>query len=289
LSADGRYGLTIIAFIGSVFSPYYAFARRHGRRDPLNHCALNVALYNENRKRWAMTERGRARLCRSASSLAIGPSRVAWNGDVLTIQIEEMTAPLPSYLRGIVRIYPKALTNRAFSLDATGRHRWMPIAPCAHVEVLMSQPSLHWSGSGYVDTNSGDEPIEDAFQSWNWSRADLRGGTAALYDVTRRGGQRAQLALLFNPAGQVEEFTPPPQVELPYTAWKIARQTRANDAHPVRVVKTLESAPFYARSLISTSLLGQQALAIHESLSLDRFNSRWVQALLPFRMPRGLR
>ena len=27
LSDDGRHGLTVIAFIGSVFSPYYAWAR----------------------------------------------------------------------------------------------------------------------------------------------------------------------------------------------------------------------------------------------------------------------
>ena len=45
LSDDGQHGLTIIAFIGSVFSPYYAWARRRGPADPLNHCALNVALY----------------------------------------------------------------------------------------------------------------------------------------------------------------------------------------------------------------------------------------------------
>ena len=30
LSDDGKQGLTIIAFIGSVFSPYYAWARRRG-------------------------------------------------------------------------------------------------------------------------------------------------------------------------------------------------------------------------------------------------------------------
>ena len=47
-SSDGRYGLTVIAFIGSVFSPYYFRARR---RNPAtaaeDHCALNVALYGE--------------------------------------------------------------------------------------------------------------------------------------------------------------------------------------------------------------------------------------------------
>jgi hypothetical protein len=35
LSDDGENGLTIIAFIDSVFSPYYAFARRRGSTDPL--------------------------------------------------------------------------------------------------------------------------------------------------------------------------------------------------------------------------------------------------------------
>jgi carotenoid 1,2-hydratase len=57
----------------------------------------------------------------------------------------------------------------------------------------------------------------------------------------------------------------------------------------VRIVKTLESAPFYARSLISTRMQGQRAFAVHESLSLGRFRSAWVQAMLPFRMPRALR
>jgi len=289
LSADGRHGVSIIAFIGSVFSPYYAFARRNGGGDPLNHCALNVAFYNDSRKSWAMTERGRAHVHATASSFAIGPSMVAWDGDVLTIEINETTAPIPSSLRGVVRVYPKALPRRTFDLDAAGFHSWQPIAPCAHVEVLMSQPSLRWRGAGYVDSNRGRAPLEAGFESWHWSRADLREGTAVLYDVTDRSRSQASLALLFTPSGKIEEFTPPPKVELPSTRWKIARQTRSDGAQPARVVKTLESAPFYARSLVKTGLLGQQAFAMHESLSLGRFRSGWVQAMLPFRMPRALR
>jgi carotenoid 1,2-hydratase len=45
LSDDGRHGLTLIAFVGSVFSPYYAWARRRGEAPALNHCSINVALY----------------------------------------------------------------------------------------------------------------------------------------------------------------------------------------------------------------------------------------------------
>ncbi len=50
LSDDGTNGITIIAFIGSVFSPYYALARRNGPADPLNHCAINVAIYRKARQ-----------------------------------------------------------------------------------------------------------------------------------------------------------------------------------------------------------------------------------------------
>jgi carotenoid 1,2-hydratase len=46
----------VIAFVGSVFSPYYHWA---GRRDPEDHVCINVALYRPGGNRWSMTERGR--------------------------------------------------------------------------------------------------------------------------------------------------------------------------------------------------------------------------------------
>ena len=50
LSADRRHGLTVIALLGSVFSPYYARARRRDpAADPLQYCAMNVALYGDTR------------------------------------------------------------------------------------------------------------------------------------------------------------------------------------------------------------------------------------------------
>ena len=55
LSDDGRHGLTLIAFVGSVFSPYYARARRQAPTDPENHCAVNIAVYGPG-GRWAMKE-----------------------------------------------------------------------------------------------------------------------------------------------------------------------------------------------------------------------------------------
>src|SRR5262249_10189070 len=89
ISDDGDHALTIIAFIGSVFSPYYALARRNGRGDPENHCALNVAMYGKSGKRWALTERKKLDLQRDANSLVIGPSSVSWDGSALVVSFDE--------------------------------------------------------------------------------------------------------------------------------------------------------------------------------------------------------
>jgi carotenoid 1,2-hydratase len=290
LSDDGAYGLTLIAFIGSVFSPYYAWARRGDAADPANHCAVNVALYGRRGARWAMTERGAGALRRDASRLSVGPSHLAWDGAGLDIEIDERCAPIPRRLQGRIRLIPTAMGDQSFMLDGAGKHLWTPFAPCARVEVRLSEPSLSWSGSAYLDSNFGNEPLEDAFQEWTWSRASVPQGTVVLYDVTsrREGDPHPEpLALHFDSNGAAEILEPPPRVGLPATRWRVARHTRADAGHAARVVQTLEDAPFYSRSLLETRLLGSVAPAIHESLNLDRFRSRWVQCLLPFRMPRN--
>jgi carotenoid 1,2-hydratase len=278
--------LTFIAFVGSVFSPYYAWARRLGNAEPLNHCAVNLALYGPRSSRWAMTERGARQVSREQTQLSIGPSAVCWTGDALQIEINEICAPLPMRLRGSIRLFPSALSQRTFPLDAAGLHRWAPIAPRARIEVRLSHPALKWTGTGYFDSNSGAAALEDSFESWTWSRASLPDRTVVLYDFKARECALRSMALQFDRNGEIREMEAPPQVSLPSTRWRVPRQTRADAGSAVGVVKILEDGPFYSRSQLDTSLLGTRAAAIHESLSLDRFRSRWVQCLLPFRMPR---
>jgi carotenoid 1,2-hydratase len=291
LSDDGEHGLTLIAFVGSVFSPYYAWARRHGGADPANHCAFNVALYGKRANRWTMTERGSAQLRTETSQLSIGPSDMRWSGDALEISVNEVCAPLPRRVRGNIRLLPSALCEKSYFLDPAGRHQWTPFAPRARIEVALSQPALSWSGDGYFDSNRGIEPLENAFSDWTWSRASASRRTVVLYDVNTRGAaagsaEPRSLALRFSENGECESIELPPAAALPRTGWRVARQTRADAGHAVRVIKTLEDAPFYSRTLLDTQLLGLRGPAIHESLDLNRFRAGWVQCLLPFRMPR---
>ncbi len=286
LSDDGAHGITLIAFIGTVFSPWYAMAHRRGQADPRNHCCLNVALYGRPR-RWAMTDRRSGALARGPDFLQIGPSRLDWDGETLTIHVNEVTAPIPSRLAGTVRVRPRALGTRSFTLDTHGRHRWQPIAPRSRVEVELTSPALRWSGPAYFDTNNGSAPLEEDFREWDWCRAPMHDATAILYNAERRDGSKQSLALKATDDGAVVDIPVPPPATMPRTLWRIRRPTRSESGH-ARVVRTLEDTPFYSRSEIRTTLLGQEVTAVHESLELDRFKNPAMYAMLPWKVPRTI-
>jgi carotenoid 1,2-hydratase len=287
----GQHGLTIIAMLGCVFSPWYAAARRRGPVDPLQHSGLNVALYGAGGHRWALTERGAADLHRSRDALRIGPSSMGWEGDELVVRIDETTSPLPRRLRGVVRLRPGAFAEVTYTLDAKGRHHWRPIAPHCRVSVELEHPSLKWQGTGYLDCNEGQAPLEEDFLSWNWSRAHRGAETLIFYDTVWSAAASAetsgrQLALAIDADGIARPIEAPPPQDLARTPWGIRRATRADaHTHP-QVLATLEDGPFYARSRIAADIAGERVEGFHESVSLQRFAARWVQCLLPVRLPR---
>lgn len=265
-----------------MFSPYY---RAAGRADPLDHCAMNLCLYGPA-PRWTMTERGRGDVAREAGHLAIGPSSLRWDGDALVADIDERATPVPRRAVGRIRVIPEAANDAGFALGPGGRHHWRPLAPVARVEVRLDAPALTWSGHGYVDMNWGTEPLEDGFRSWNWSRSRLSDGTMVFYEGTCRDGAPFGLSLRFDAAGRPDRVEPPPRRHLRRTNWLLPRSTRADADGRTRLVRTLEDTPFYTRSILSSGLGGETAPTMHESVDLDRFASRWVQTLLPYRMPR---
>lgn len=273
----------MIAFIGSVFSPYYHWS---GRLDPENHCAVNAAVYGPGTGRWSMTERGRTALRRDASTLAIGASRLDWLADGLTIRLRELAVPHLTPIRGLVRLRPDSMIQQSFALDGTGRHFWRPIAPLARVEVNLHSPGAVWTGHGYFDCNWGAEPLEAGFARWDWSRSRLRNGGLVLYDIRGRGGDQLAMALRFDAGGGVEQLTPPPRVSLPPGLWRVRRGTQADTTGAVKIRRTLVDSPFYTRQLLDTRLYGEAVEAVHESLDLDRFARPLVKLMLPFRMPR---
>ena len=284
ISDDGQHGITLIAFVGSVFSPYYKSARRKGRTNPENHVSLNVALYSRGAARWAMTERSSAALSRDRNTFSIGPSVMRFDGQDFIIDIDEKAFPLIAPVRGQVRISPSLMPAHSFALDDASRHVWQPIAPMGRIEVAMQSPALSWKGHAYVDHNRGLEPIEDGFGAWEWSRSQGRNRSLILFDTQPRLGASRQLSLAFHNDGRIEPFAVPARQHLPRAFWWMSRQTRSEQKP--KLLRTLEDAPFYTRNMISSHLDGEEMMGVHESLSLNRFSSPIVQRMLPFRMPR---
>lgn len=230
-----------------------------------------------------MTEHGRTHVQRTSDTFQVGASHVSWQSDTLDISIDDYCAPLPFPARGRIRVRPHFAPRMSFALDAGQRHWWAPISPRCDVEVTFEQPGLSWRGAGYLDSNVGDEPLERGFSHWDWARAHDENGCVVTYRTTPRSGDPIDTALYIDDTGGISARPLPALQRLPSTIWGIDRRTRADQAH---VVRTLEDAPFYARSELVGGLYGHHGPIMHESLDLTRFASAWVKALLPFRMPR---
>lgn len=290
MSDCGRYGLSIISFVGSVFSPYYHWS---GRRDPEDHVCINVALYQPGGNRWTMTERGRAAARRTASEFRVGPSSIRREGFDVVIDFDEVSVPrppaqwLPRRVAGQVRFTPDAVTKEVFDIDADGNHRWWPVSPSGRISVAMKAGGEDWTGHGYMDCNWGTEPLERAFTVWDWARGRLSNGDAVvIYDTRRRDGSHDCIAARITRSGETIPIPRPQSTSVGRGFWGVPR----NGHHDVGAVptlnRTLEDGPFYTRSVIGTRLLGEEVELMHESLSGDRFANPLVKLMLPFRMPR---
>ncbi|WMS42150.1 hypothetical protein RDV64_19080 [Acuticoccus sp. MNP-M23] len=268
-----------------MFSPYYAWS---GKREPLNHVAVNVALYGKP-SRWAMTERTRRDAEQTQTGFRVRTSAIEQLGDGrIKIVIDERGAPIPRKVRGEIILSPSAIARTAYPIDRAGEHLWRPIAPSAGVSVRMSAPDLSWEGTGYVDMNWGMKPLERTFDHWDWMRVDLgEGRSAVFYDTEELSGGGRQLALLCAPDGTAEPMPAPRRHRLPGTLWRVPRSGWSDGEGPT-VRRTLEDTPFYVRTELDVDILGARRTAIQETLSLSRFRNTIVQLMLPFRMPRSL-
>jgi len=282
VSDDGERAISIIGFIGSVFSPWYRWS---GRKRPENHCCLNVVTYGRG-GRWTMTDRGESALRLSESRMEIGPSSMSWDGDTLVIDVDEMTTPHPGKLQGQIRLKPTGVTNIEVPLKNDGSHVWRPFAPTARIDVDLNRKGWQWSGHGYFDANFGTAALEDDFSYWTWSRMPVRGGSAAFYDAERRDGSSLAVALKFAENGEVEPMVSPPRQRVSRSLWAVRRETRSDEGSNPRQIKAMLDAPFYTRSVVRTTIHGEETDGVHEALDLNRFASPLLKPMLAVRVPR---
>ncbi|MGR3313719.1 MAG: carotenoid 1,2-hydratase [Roseovarius indicus] len=279
----GGRAVSVIGFIGSVFSPWYAWS---GRRDPENHVCLNVATYGPG-GRFTMTDRGRTALRQTADTLQIGPSAMRWQNGQLLIDIDEISSPpVISRVQGRVTVTPSALTTVELPLTPDGTHIWRPFAPTCTVEVDLDAPGWRWQGHGYFDANFGTRALEQDFTYWTWGRFPHQGGSTCFYDATRRDGSTLAMATHFDETGSAQAIPLPPKAPMKRSLWAVKRTTRADAGYTPKQVQNMLDAPFYSRSAVKTRLQGEETTGVHEALDLRRFRSPLLKPMLAVRVPR---
>ena len=283
VSDDGNRSLSVIGFIGTVFSPWYAWS---GRGDPEDHCCVNVATYGPG-GRFTMTDRGRDRLRRASDRLEIGPSAMAWRDGALHLTLDEWAAPpIPGRVRGDIILRTAAVTGVEVPLTPDGAHVWRPFAPVARIEVRLDRPGWHWQGHGYFDANFGTRPLERDFKTWTWARFPTAGGALCLYDAARRDGSTLDAAIRFDRSGHAETVKVPTPAALPRSFWRLDRSVRADPGSRPRDLRMMLDAPFYTRAEVSTRIDGEALAGVHEALDLDRYAHPVVKAMVACRVPR---
>lgn len=275
--------MSVIGFIGSVFSPWYRWS---GRREPDNHCCINVATYGPG-GRFTMTDRGRSALRQTASRLEVGPSMMRWDGDSLIIDIDEISGPpIISRVKGQIRVTPSAITGVELPLTPDGAHIWRPFAPTSKISVALNSPGWEWEGHGYFDANFGTRALEDDFSYWTWGRYPTAGGSTCFYDATRLDGSTLAAGVRFKADGSATSIPLPPKARMRRSLWAVARETRADAGYQPRQVKNMLDAPFYSRSAVRTQLDGEETVGVHEALDLVRFRNPLIKPMLAVRVPR---
>ena len=284
VSDDRQHVLTVIAFLGSVFSPAYAAARGEGPTtlaDPLRFAALNVALHGPGGAIWVQNE-GLA-VQRDRDTLDLGGSifRATTGGLRIDLDTRQTRFFGRAGARVTGRIELEANIVGAAGLMLAPGQPWYPVMPRGRATVHLETPGVTFSGAAYHDANVGAAPLSAAFQGWQWVRSQRGEGAQVLYRGRRADGTDFDVALAWDPDGRCR---PREQDWTPWrrTGWGLRRDVpngviTRNGATP----RTLLDAPFYARML-----LNPEDAAIHETVDLRRFERAWVQHLLTYRTHR---
>jgi carotenoid 1,2-hydratase len=313
-TVDNRYGLTLILFAGSVFSPFYAERLRRGETARgREHPAVNLALYERTagasrpttQRLWAMNEYPPSALRLEDRRIVIDQSFIEYDEDgSARIELHEETTHffgdpgqrVDATLRITAR-RPPAPPLLLGENAAQQAHFWQPlvVAGEAEVELFYGGRRVHFRGRAYGDRNFGSGRLEDTFRRWSWAHGSSEAADAPsllLYRAERRDGGVTGLRVTYRDntsPRSAQQFTQTssraPNLRQRGFLWlPVPTQVSVGDARCERQPGgRLEDAPFYARYLARLSDSAGTYFGVGEYLDLDRFARRAVQELLTFK------
>lgn len=308
ISRDHKWALVIIFYHGNPFSPDYIRDIDRGEGFPENYPALSVSLYRHGEPEYY-------------SFVESDPDAFEWNQEQGAISIgastvkQVITDKLIEYRLNIVQELDSGhalhadicfsskkstLQSEILSKEKETGHNWNLVQPHAKVsgefEVNGKNGTYRFdfNGTGYHDSNTGCEPMKEAFKEWYWGRIHFLNYTFVYYMMNQFGANRYQGWLLDNRDLRiVDEITDFRKADiLPTrfglrTARKIVFKSSFTEISVLQT-KVLDNGPFYQR-FSSEAFLEQgtrklAGIGISEYMKPDRIYWRVFWPLVRMRL-----
>nr|WP_239015011.1 carotenoid 1,2-hydratase [Archangium violaceum] len=276
----GEYSAVFIFMVGSLFSPRYSARVKRGAL-PLEHCAVNFALYHRGvRRRWVLSEYPQASVLRQGRELRIGRSRLEYAPDgMVRMEVDERCAPLGGAVRARLVLEPQVPAAEELQLVPGLPHFWRVLAPRAKARLDVLSEGVSVEGIGYHDGNHGAELLGARLPGWHWAR--VHGPEETVVDYHLPGGV-APLRVTAGALGTKSERRPLLSEARPtsLTGWGLRVPARLYSGNTVvGAPRLLESSPFYARMEARREGLD----VMGEVADFRRFHSPFIRWMAHFR------
>ncbi|QRO02943.1 carotenoid 1,2-hydratase [Archangium violaceum] len=276
----GEYSAVFIFMVGSLFSPRYSAGVKRGAL-PLEHCAVNFALYHQGRRqRWVLSEYPEASMQGNGRALRIGRSLLEYAPDgTVRLEVDERCAPFGRAVRASLVLEPQVPAAEELQLVPGLPHYWRALAPRAKARLEVASEGVVSEGLGYHDSNHGAELLGARLPGWHWAR--VHGPEETVVDYHLPGGV-APVRVSAGALGTKCERRPLLAEARPtsLTGWGLRVPARLHAGNTVvGVPKLLESSPFYARVEARRSGLD----VMGEVADFRRFHSPFIRWMAHFR------
>ncbi|HYO58149.1 carotenoid 1,2-hydratase [Archangium sp.] len=276
----GDYSAGVIFMVGSLFSPRYSAGARHGAL-PLEHCAVNFALYHRGtRRRWVLSEYPRTSVRRQGRVLRIGRSLLEYGLDgTVRMEVDERCAPFGGAVRARLVLEPQVSAAEEVRLVPGLPHFWRALAPRAKAWLGVFSEGVELEGIGYHDSNHGAELLGARLPGWHWAR--VHGPEETVVDYHPSCGV-APLRVTAGVLGTKSERRTllAEARDTSLTGWGLRIPARLYAGNTVvGEPRLLESSPFYAR--VEARRGGLDVMG--EVADFRRFHSPFIRWMAHFR------
>ncbi len=270
----GDFTAVVIFMVGSIFSPRYSTGARRGAL-PTDYCAVNFAFYDRSATWfWVLTEYPKATQL-NANNLSIGQSSWRIDGNRVTIEIVDRTAPWGKPARAEIVLDPLVTSDLSVALSADEAHHWTPRMPRARGHIRIPSINVDVEGLAYHDGNHGREQLGPKLPGWRWTRIHHKDRTEVFYEpqdfhawsLTTANGS---IALRRQSASAISLKRSGWGLRVPSNLIEITSEPT------LQAPRLLESSPFYAR-LEAHGAAGTHAMT--EVANFRRFHRapfRWM-------------